>query len=51
MPVMKQAEIRKNGYKALIDSLGIVGMVRFLQQPMVEGGWGGLVCLCFGEGT
>jgi hypothetical protein len=29
---MKQAEIRKNGYKALIDSLGVVGMLRFLQQ-------------------
>jgi hypothetical protein len=29
---MKQAEIRKNGYKALIDSLGVVAMLRFLQQ-------------------
>jgi hypothetical protein len=29
---MEQAEIRKNGYKALIDSLGVVGMLRFLQQ-------------------
>jgi hypothetical protein len=29
---MKQAEIRKNGYKALISSLGVVGMLRFLQQ-------------------
>jgi hypothetical protein len=29
---MKQAEIRNKGYKALIDSLGVVGMLRFLQQ-------------------
>lgn len=29
---MKQTEIRKTGYKALVDSLGIVGMLRFLQQ-------------------
>jgi hypothetical protein len=29
---MKQAEIRKNGYQALIDSLGVVGTLRFLQQ-------------------
>jgi hypothetical protein len=29
---MKQSEIRKNGYKALIDSLGVVEMLRFLQQ-------------------
>ncbi len=35
---MKQAEIRKNGYKALIDSLGVVGMLRFLQQLEVGSG-------------
>lgn len=35
---MKQTEIRKNGYKALIDSLGIVGMVRFLQQLEIGSG-------------
>lgn len=29
---MKQAEIRKTGYKALIDALGVVGTLRFLQQ-------------------
>ena len=29
---MKQAEIRKTGYAALINSLGVVGMLRFLQQ-------------------
>ena len=29
---MKQAEIRKTGYKALVDALGVVGMLRFLQQ-------------------
>jgi hypothetical protein len=35
---MKQAEIRKNGYKALIDSLGVVGMLRFLQQLEIGSG-------------
>jgi hypothetical protein len=35
---MKQAEIRKNGYKALIDSLGVVGMLRFLQQLEISTG-------------
>lgn len=29
---MKQSEIRTLGYKALIESLGVVGMLRFLQQ-------------------
>jgi acyl-CoA thioesterase FadM len=29
---MKLAELRKQGYKALTDALGIVGMIRFLQQ-------------------
>lgn len=29
---MKQTEIRKNGYKALVDALGVVGMLRFIQQ-------------------
>lgn len=29
---MRFAEIRKQGYKALSDSLGVVGMLRFLQQ-------------------
>lgn len=35
---MKQAEIRKTGYKALIDSLGAVGMLRFLQQLEIGNG-------------
>lgn len=35
---MKQAELRKNGYKALIDSLGVVGMLRFLQQLEIGSG-------------
>ncbi|MCU0527856.1 MAG: hypothetical protein MUF72_23930 [Elainella sp. Prado103] len=35
---MKQAEIRKNGYKALIDSLGAVGMLRFLHQLEIGSG-------------
>lgn len=35
---MKQAEIRKNGYQALIDSLGVVGMLRFLQQLEIGSG-------------
>ena len=29
---MKQTEIRKTGYKALVDALGVVGMLRFIQQ-------------------
>ncbi|MBE9249397.1 hypothetical protein IQ226_09505 [Dolichospermum sp. LEGE 00240] len=29
---MKLTEIRQQGYKALIDSLGVVGMLRFIQQ-------------------
>ena len=29
---MKQTEIRNTGYKALVDALGVVGMLRFLQQ-------------------
>lgn len=35
---MKQAEIRKNDYKALIESLGVVGMLRFLQQLEIGSG-------------
>ncbi len=35
---MKQAGIRKNGYKAPIDSLGVVGMLRFLQQLEIGSG-------------
>jgi len=35
---MKLTEIRQIGYKALIDSLGVVGMLRFLQQ--FEAGYG-----------
>ena len=29
---MKQSEIRILGYKALVESLGVVGMLQFLQQ-------------------
>ncbi|MDJ0517443.1 MAG: hypothetical protein QNJ74_14725 [Trichodesmium sp. MO_231.B1] len=29
---MKLTEIRQKGYKALIDSLGVVGMLRFIQE-------------------
>lgn len=29
---MKLTEIRQKGYEALIDSLGVVGMLRFLQE-------------------
>lgn len=29
---MKITEIRQQGYKALIQSLGVVGMLRFIQQ-------------------
>lgn len=35
---MRFAEIRKQGYKALSDSLGVVGMLRFLQQLEVSYG-------------
>ncbi len=29
---MKLTTIRKQGYQALVNSLGVVGMLRFLQQ-------------------
>ncbi|MDB9460331.1 hypothetical protein PN480_05445 [Dolichospermum circinale CS-1225] len=29
---MKLTEIRQQGYQALIESLGVVGMLRFIQQ-------------------
>jgi hypothetical protein len=29
---MKMTEIRQQGYKALIDALGVTGTLRFLQQ-------------------
>ncbi|NEP63171.1 MAG: hypothetical protein F6K31_40730 [Symploca sp. SIO2G7] len=29
---MKRTEIRTTGYKALVDALGVFGMLRFLQQ-------------------
>lgn len=35
---MKLKEIRKQGYKALIDALGVAGMLKFLQQ--LEVGYG-----------
>ena len=35
---MKLSQIRQQGYKALIDSLGIVKMLRFLQK--FEAGYG-----------
>ena len=35
---MKLAELRKQGYQALVESLGVVGMIRFLQE--VEAGSG-----------
>ncbi len=35
---MKLAELRKQGYQALVDSLGVVGMLRFLQQLEVGHG-------------
>jgi exopolyphosphatase/pppGpp-phosphohydrolase len=38
MKTMKQAEIRKNGYQALINSLGVVGTLRFLQQLDIGSG-------------
>ncbi len=30
--MMKLTEIRQQGYEALIDSLGVVGMLRFIQE-------------------
>lgn len=36
--MMKQTDIRKTGYQALINALGIVGMLRFLQQLDVGSG-------------
>lgn len=35
---MKLAELRQQGYKALIDALGVVGTIQFLQQ--LEVGYG-----------
>jgi len=35
---MKLTEIRQQGYKALIDALGVAGTLRFLQQ--LEVGYG-----------
>lgn len=35
---MKPMEIRQQGYKALIDALGVAGTLRFLQQ--LEVGYG-----------
>ncbi|ASC71108.1 hypothetical protein XM38_020580 [Halomicronema hongdechloris C2206] len=35
---MKQTEIRKTGYQALINALGVVGMLRFLQQLDIGSG-------------
>ena len=35
---MKLTEIRQQGYKALIDALGVAGALRFLQQ--LEVGYG-----------
>jgi len=35
---MTLAELRKQGYQALVDSLGVVGMLRFLQQLEVGHG-------------
>jgi hypothetical protein len=35
---MKLAELRQQGYQALVDSLGVVGMLRFLQH--LEVGYG-----------
>jgi hypothetical protein len=32
MKTVKQTEIRQQGYKALIDSLGVANTLRFLQQ-------------------
>ena len=35
---MKQSEIKTLGYRALIESLGVVGMLRFLQQLDIGNG-------------
>ena len=35
---MKLSEIRQQGYQALIDALGVVGTIKFLQQ--LEVGYG-----------
>jgi hypothetical protein len=35
---MKPTEIRQQGYKALIDSLGVTNTLRFLQQLSVKRG-------------
>ena len=35
---MKRTEIKQQGYKALIDALGVAGALRFLQQ--LEVGYG-----------
>ncbi len=35
---MKLSEIRNQGYKALIEALGVVGKIKFLQQ--LEVGYG-----------
>lgn len=35
---MNQTEIRKTGYKALVDALGVVGTLRFLQQLDIGSG-------------
>jgi len=35
---MKMKEIRQQGYKALIDTLGIAGTLKFLQQLEVGDG-------------
>jgi hypothetical protein len=35
---MKPSEIRTLGYQALIESLGVVGMLRFLQQLDIGSG-------------
>jgi hypothetical protein len=37
---MKQTDIRKTGYQALINALGIVGMLRFLHQLDIGSGDG-----------
>jgi len=29
---MKLVELKKQGYKALVENLGVAGMIRFLQQ-------------------
>lgn len=35
---MNQTELRKTGYKALIEALGVVGTLRFLQQLDIGSG-------------